>query len=231
VFATIRIALQIGVALGCGCATTTVPPAAGTTPSSPAALTPELFCARFTELRNAQCGAFLRMPAPDASCVVEARNTLAGTSRASRAVQQLGRCMIDHGPCDEVLACLAALKLESSVDLRACTDPYDGRAVGIPRAEYEQRNGVGITLFRQAQSTPERPIEMCTIRATNAWLATLACNDGSKPLHNGLDAERARMGNVGSGGRCHSVIDHYRVTCPEASYDLFTDGYICPSAR
>ncbi|MBP6631258.1 MAG: hypothetical protein KA297_17615 [Kofleriaceae bacterium] len=41
-------------------------------------------------------------------------------------------------------------------------------------------------------------------------------------------AHDARVGAVGVGGRCAAtVIDHYAVTCPEATYDVYLDMYHC----
>ena len=59
-------------------------------------------------------------------------------------------------------------------------------------------------------------------------LAKLRCEDGSTPIRDHDTAEAARVGNVGKGGRCGSIIDLYQVKCPEATYELFVDGYVCP---
>ena len=69
---------------------------------------------------------------------------------------------------------------------------------------------------------------MCGAGAANRWLIALRCDDGSQPLSSIRDAERARTGSVGPGGRCQSIIDRYELPCPERSYTLFVDDYVCP---
>jgi hypothetical protein len=48
------------------------------------------------------------------------------------------------------------------------------------------------------------------------------------PITDSKSAEMARVGNVGDGGRCNAIIDRYKVQCPEASYEIYLDGYVCP---
>ena len=88
-----------------------------------------------------------------------------------------------------------------------------------------------MTKFSEARSTKELPIEVCTIDAENEWLSSLSCDDGSQPIDSHQAAEMARVGNLGNGGRCGSIIDLYRVKCPEKSYDLYVDAYVCPQAK
>jgi hypothetical protein len=75
-------------------------------------------------------------------------------------------------------------------------------------------------------SSKDKPAEMCGVPEASAWLESLACNDGSRPVSN---AEEVRLGNVGPGGRCKSIVDEYNVKCPEKTYDIFIDAYICPA--
>jgi hypothetical protein len=100
--------------------------------------------------------------------------------------------------------------------------------VGIPRAEWTRRKGADISTFRDATSTKEAPIEACGMDAQLAWLMAAECDDGSHPFRDPLEAEQARTGNVGPGGRCGAIIDRYEVHCPEATYAIYLDGYICP---
>jgi len=86
-----------------------------------------------------------------------------------------------------------------------------------------------VTKYSQIETTKASPVEVCGVAgAENEWLAQVACNDGSHPIHSAPEAETVRVGNVGGGGRCGSIIDLYRVKCPEKSYDIYIDGYICP---
>ena len=240
-----RIGLAVVIALGCGGgAKTTAPPTkpAQPPPTEPAQppvavkpalppITAEIFCKRGTELAQAKCGEFASAEIP-ATCVDEVQKALDMKDKTSCVVKTMGRCMMDHGSCEEVSGCIKAIdfeELHAPSELRACTDPADERPVGMQRPEYDKRNGVGVTKFSQARSTKDKPIEICGIGPGNKWLVSLSCNDGSKPLHNNAEAETSRVGNVGAGGRCGSIIDHYRVKCPENAYDIFTDGYVCPA--
>lgn len=72
------------------------------------------------------------------------------------------------------------------------------------------------------------PIEVCGFLAENEWLFSATCDDGSHPITKRKEAEAARSGNEGRGGRCGSIIDLYKVKCPEATYDIHIDAYVCP---
>jgi hypothetical protein len=139
-------------------------------------------------------------------------------------------CLARNDDCDTAMQCVANLH-DPTQQLRACDDQSEaasGHAVGLPPAAWAQRRGAGVTTFRDAASTKALPIEMCGVPAATEWLTTLACDDRSRPLATRRDAANARSGNVGLGGRCQSIIDHYRVTCPEASYEIYIDAYVCP---
>ena len=143
--------------------------------------------------------------------------------------------MIEHDDCDELFQCLAGA-LPDTTDpgtLRACDDHSQRmfeHAVGIPKAEWDHRNGAGVTKFHDARSTKDDPVETCGVPAATTWLTSLRCDDGSQPIKDVSDAENARTGNLGGGGRCRSFIDHYVVPCPERSYEIFVDAYVCPLA-
>jgi len=141
-------------------------------------------------------------------------------------------CVIQPS-CEEVKNCLTAASdsanQQQQQDLRACTDAPGMSAVGIPAADWAKRNGAGVTRFSDAKSSKDLPIEMCGIEDENEWLVSLTCDDGSHPLKDHRDAETIRAGNVGSGGRCNSIIDRYRPVCGTKTYEIFIDAYICPT--
>jgi hypothetical protein len=216
------------VLCACGGASATKPPE----PAPPAqttaqgAITPEVFCDRFLELQKAGCEVFAKMQLTREECVGELSKMLKDPAQAS-FMTRTGTCMVGFQDCGGVTSCLASLGPDPD-DLRACHDENPGKAVGIPKAEWDKRNGANITKFSQARSTKELPLEVCTVDAENELLTTLACEDDSHPIADHATAEMARVGNVGEGGRCGSIIDLYRVKCPEATYELFVDGYVCP---
>lgn len=226
-----RAGLVLFVAVGCGGGSTLAPPPAGggaavtkpgtgVKPSAPSP-DPATVCRRLMELKTSQCGSFGNLQLDEPTCVRE----LAGAGN-DPTIKAMGACVIKPS-CDEVTTCLATAPQEAP-RLRACADASDGASVGIPQAEWDRRNGAGVTQFSKARSSKALPIEMCGIDAENEWLGTLACDDGAHPIQSHADAENARVGNVGDGGRCGSIIDAYQVKCPERTYDLFIDAYVCP---
>jgi hypothetical protein len=197
--------------------------------ASHAALTAETVCARFVSLKQQHCGNFDNIKLSAAECPDVFRVALArGAQKDDKVLAAMGRCMVDQADCDGVMACFATVSYEDPNDLRACTAPNDSRAAGLPAADFARRNGAGVARYRDAKSSKAQPIEMCGISGGIAWLTGLACDDGSHPVASRDDAEQVRAGNVGAGGRCGSIIDLYKVSCPERTYEVYVDGYICP---
>jgi hypothetical protein len=95
----------------------------------------------------------------------------------------------------------------------------------MPADQFATRHGATATKFSEATSTMAVPIEMCTIHSESEWIVSLACEDGSHPLGN---PEIARVKPAKMGGRCGSYVDEYVVKCPETTYDIFVDAYVCP---
>jgi hypothetical protein len=195
----------------------------------PGKITPEAFCERFVALRDGGCDAFAGVQMSKDECIKEL-SAAASDPKEAAFMEQTGQCVIGFQTCGDVVQCLASLGADDQ-HLRACTEQDPGKAVGIPRAEWDKRNGVGVTKYSQAKSTKELPIEVCTIGAEGDWLVSLACDDDSHPIDGHQAAEMARVGNVGKGGRCGSIIDLYRVKCPDRSYDIYLDGYVCPQPK
>jgi hypothetical protein len=90
------------------------------------------------------------------------------------------------------------------------------------------RYGEHARTFADAPTSIDRPIEVCAPDGERAWLRRVTCEDGSNPFASPVAARDARIGNVGTGGRCGSIIDLYEVRCPEATYKVFMDMYMCP---
>lgn len=222
-----RVAVGMIVAFGCGGAkpAPAKPPVKAAPPDAPVATQApaELICDRVFALKQQGCGSFASVDMTRDTCV---RSFRTAPEPGSEVEKMIG-CMLEHDTCEPVQSCLAALVDTSNT--RACDVPTTGQPAGIPAAEWATRNGANVTKFSQAKSTPALPIEMCGIDAENAWLASLACDDGSHPITTETDAEHARAGNVGIGGRCGSIIDHYEVRCPgNRTYVIYIDAYICP---
>lgn len=214
----------------CGGATSSAPPPPPpqkhVTP--PPKLTVERICNRFAELRAENCGGFADLKVSLDECPSVFKNVIEHpVTRDQRNLHDVGACMADLSTCAEVLKCVSKVDYEDPGDLRACSDPRDIRAVGIPPDEYAKRKGADAKHYSQALSTKDAPVEMCGLSSGIKWLMATTCDDGSHPIRSVDDAERVRA-TVGSGGRCHSIIDLYKVKCPDISYDVYIDGYVCP---
>jgi hypothetical protein len=95
-------------------------------------------------------------------------------------------------------------------------------------AQAAQRTGQGVrSIGALPATTKAHPVEVCGVAAENAWLAGLTCADGSHPYRGPQDVEASRAGNVGAGGRCGGIIDLYKVPCPDHTYDVYMDMYLC----
>ncbi len=111
---------------------------------------------------------------------------------------------------------------------------FDGPVI-VTASQYLARNGAGATKLSQLATSKERPYEACGFAPSMFALGALSCDDGSHPLGDPeteagpvvQHAEQARHGNVGPGGRCGSIIDHYEIACPEQTYAVYVDLYFC----
>jgi hypothetical protein len=204
------------------------PPAARRPAAS--VVTADAVCDRILELHAARCEAFAGYELDRAGCLADMRRWLDERgAEARQAIQNTGRCLLEHDGCDEVTTCIAALSPDKPEDkLRACADHDVYAAVGVPAAEWAQRKGAGAKHVSEASSSKEHPVEVCGIASELTWLTAVTCDDGSRPFANASEAHAARTSNVGAGGRCGSIIDLYDVRCPEGSYEVFLDAYVCP---
>ncbi len=89
------------------------------------------------------------------------------------------------------------------------------------------RYGHGATRYDQVITSKERAVEVCGPAGELDWLFASSCADGSHPFADRASAHAARRGSVGGGGRCGSIIDDYQVPCPEKTYEIFMDMYMC----
>lgn len=91
----------------------------------------------------------------------------------------------------------------------------------------QPRYGEGVTSLDGLSVSKARPVEACAVNGLLAWLTSARCADGSAPFANADIAHSARVGSVGQGGQCGSIIDLYTVRCPEAVYEVHMDLYMC----
>ncbi|HEV7556672.1 MAG TPA: hypothetical protein VGO00_14505 [Kofleriaceae bacterium] len=248
---TLLVVLVIGA---CGGGAQTAPPV--TPPSAPVApvapVTPakksvsaEAVCERFAALKP-RCKQLEAVDMSKDACIAQFKASASDPAEQA-SMDEVGRCFLDLDGCEEVMNCLQAASEKAAAKQPAQDTtaeepdhPCDPKwattknrpmtigAAGIPKAEWDKRNGAGVTAFKNAKSSKDKPIEMCGIPTENQWLTTLQCGDGSKPVTR-ANVETWRKGSLGTGGRCGSIIDLYSVKCPEASYDIYIDAYVCPA--
>lgn len=87
------------------------------------------------------------------------------------------------------------------------------------------------TLITSVQSSKENPVEVCGVQGELGWLLAVTCPDGTHPYTDAELAHNSRLGNVGEGGRCGSVIDLYPVPCGGDVYEVYMDMYMCTQAE
>ncbi len=198
-----------------------------TTGSDP---TPAAVCARILELKATDCESTSGFDLDDNECREEFRRSFDDRGPDARTANlALGRCLIDNESCDAVGQCVTALHSAAS-GFRAC-GTRGNQPVGMPRPEWSARKAATVTRYGQVTSTMDEPIEVCGVWDAGGqvdWLLNLTCDDGSRPFRSDDQAHAARVGNVGPGGRCDSIIDLYEVPCDEGSYKIYIDAYVCP---
>ena len=81
--------------------------------------------------------------------------------------------------------------------------------------------------LRVVKTTKASPVELCGAREQIVWLLRSRCPDGAPPYRNPRVAHASRAGSVGSGGRCGTMIDLYRVKCRSQTYMVYMSLYHC----
>jgi hypothetical protein len=211
-------------------AATSAPPPINPTPPTHRNVDPDALCKRMHELQDNKCGMFGDMMI-GATCPQEVSGSL-GDTRSRPMTEQVDTCTHELSQCSDITACLG--QIDTTAETRECTDHSDrsnADAVGLPYAAWRADMKRGLDKFSAVVSSKAKPIELCGVKTENYWMTSLVCNDGSHPLTKRSDAEKARVGNVGGGGKCGSIIDRYQVRCPERTYDVYIDGFVCPEAQ
>ncbi|HTJ44051.1 MAG TPA: hypothetical protein VL463_18220 [Kofleriaceae bacterium] len=206
----------------------TNPAAAGDTPVDATQA-----CDRIFSLKSQGCEDLQSYDLTRDECIENMRRSLEDRGADARqAATKIGRCFMGSDPCDQTMKCvneaLAAMGVPEKTPLRTCSQSDVYGAVGYPRADWDQRKGAHASHFSEVPSTKDAPIEVCGIPDEGVWLAAMKCDDGSNPFHSPDAAEPARVGNVGPGGRCGAIVDLYEVACPEKTYEVYIDAYVCP---
>lgn len=204
-----------------------------TEPATGRAVSANAVCARIFELKASHCDLVDGYDLTADECVADYQRSLDERGPDAReATLQAAHCLLDHAGCAAVSKCFAGMSSGANNgapdEYRACdqTDVY--APVGVSAAEWARRKGAGLVHYSEARSTKDEPVAVCGIPAEMDWLMSLTCDDGSRPFANPDQAHAARVGNVGPGGRCGSIVDLYEVPCPEGTHAIYMDAYVCP---
>ena len=196
-------------------------------PAITANLTIEEACARFDVLAGEGCDWTQRFP-PEfrqpGSCVP----SLSTWVQDPRLAQSINCWAL---ACDAAAQCMISAHADASPPAsRQCGDEGTGPVLA-DAATWAARPGANAKKFSEVKSTEARPVEVCGIEGEVAWITTVTCDDGSNPYGSQAVANESRDGWMARGGRCNSILDRYSVKCPEATYQIYIDRYVCPARR
>ena len=84
-----------------------------------------------------------------------------------------------------------------------------------------QRRGTGAKTYADVEYTKEQPIEVCGMEGARMWLEKTRCPDGSVGVQGG------RFDSVGFGGRCNTMIERFKVGCPDGNLSILFAVHFC----
>jgi len=201
-------------------------------PATAAQVSPDAVCTKILELKQQGCPFLSSYDLGMAECVDDYKASVADSPKET---EQVGRCFVQSSGCEPTTRCIDGVlgqsepsASEPQPEFRACGDQEAYGPVGYPRAEWEKRRGAKAAKFGDVASSQKEPIEVCGVRGELEWLSHVTCADGKNPWNgDGGKAHGARSGSVGTGGRCGAIIDRYVVACPEKTYEVYMDMYVC----
>jgi hypothetical protein len=128
-------------------------------------------------------------------------------------------------PADEPKPKKARKPASEPVD---CYRPDPFGPIQMSPEQYTRRRGAGVTDLSKLRSSKTKPVEVCHVRGQQEFLMSVRCADGTPAFRDVAEVVRARTGSVGTGGRCRTIVDLYEVACPESTYAVYLDMYMCP---
>lgn len=84
-----------------------------------------------------------------------------------------------------------------------------------------QRTGYAAGDYLEVESSREKPIEVCGLEGARKWLEAAKCPDGA------AGAQLGRVGSVGLGGRCNTMIERFKVGCNDGSFSIYFAVHFC----
>ena len=159
---------------------------------------------------------------------VRAKRGEAMAAKCGTLVPAAQACFAQAPDIERWMLCLDFYKYpepeSGAVTAGQCLRPGGFGPLNVNHTEYAQRVGAAATHFSKL---PEAPVQTCGTRAFGQYMLMLRCDDDSKPFTHPMQVATSRVGNIGAGGQCNSIIDAYRVKCPEREYSIQADSYWC----
>jgi hypothetical protein len=84
-----------------------------------------------------------------------------------------------------------------------------------------QRVGTGAKTYADVDPTKEKPVEVCGLEGARLWLENTKCPDGS------AGTQQGRVGSIGLGGRCNTMLEKFKVGCPDGSINVLIAVHFC----
>lgn len=187
-------------------------------------------CERFRSLRNEGCAWTARFPADLSvgnTCEISMAKWIDPSTPNHKSLERTLRCWsLD---CDAAVPCMKrAQALRDPDKPRNCGD--EGTApILVDAATWQARRGATAKRFAELTTSPDEPIEVCGIEGEVEWMTRMTCNDGSNPYESREEVNDRRDSFLDRGGRCNSIVNRFTVPCPEASYKIYFDRYVCPA--
>ena len=186
-------------------------------------------CERFRTLRNDGCAWTARFPADFSqgnTCETSLATWIDPATPNHVSLERTVRCWsLD---CEAAIPCMKSAQASREPDKpRSCGD--EGTApILVDAATWQARRGATAKRFSELTTSPEEPVEVCGIEGEVDWMTTMTCNDGSNPYESKEVVNDRRDSFLDRGGRCNSIVNRFTVPCPEASYKIYFDRYVCP---
>ena len=122
---------------------------------------------------------------------------------------------------DPVTPTLGTAPVVAKVDPFCANRPEKAGPFVLDAAFAAQRHGTGAKTYADVEPTKEQPIEVCGLEGARKWLEATKCPDGSDARQGG------RFDSIGIGGRCNTMIERFKVGCPDGTINIVMAVHFC----
>ena len=127
----------------------------------------------------------------------------------------------DAGTTDPVAAPLDAAPVVTPGNPFCANRPEKAGPFVLDATLAAQRRGTGAKTYADVDSSKAQPIEVCGMEGARIWLEKTRCPDGSVGVQGG------RFDSVGRGGRCDTMIERFKVGCPDGTLNIVFAVHFC----